>query len=85
MLLLFSIRVAERPPVWERAVNSVYHRCLSETFVSFCVCVLLSFLCPSLEVVEEAYCFCVVRPSVCECVCLYIRPFVMHPYLRNHA
>ena len=24
MLLLFSIRVAERPPVWGRAVHSVY-------------------------------------------------------------
>ena len=37
MLLLFSIKVAERPPVWERAVHSVYCACLSRTFINFCV------------------------------------------------
>ena len=39
MLLLFSIRVAELSPVWERAVQftvHVFHECLS-------VCVLVSF------------------------------------------
>ena len=38
MLLLLSVRVAECPPVWERAVRSVYCACLSLTFISFCVC-----------------------------------------------
>ena len=38
MLLLFSIRVAERPPVWLRCVHSVYRACLSRTFISFFVC-----------------------------------------------
>ena len=32
MLLLFSVRVAELPPVWERVVHSVYW-----AFVKFCV------------------------------------------------
>ena len=38
MLLLFFIRVAECPPVLERAVHSVYCACLSWAFVKFCVC-----------------------------------------------
>ena len=38
MLLPFSIRVAERPPVWERAVHSVNCTCLSWALVKFCVC-----------------------------------------------
>ena len=38
MLLLFSISVAERPPVWERAIHSVYCACLSWECVKFCVC-----------------------------------------------
>ena len=38
MLLLLSIRVAEYPPVWERAVNSVNCACLSWALVKFCVC-----------------------------------------------
>ena len=38
MLLLFSIRVAEWPPVWERAVHLVYYACLSRTFFNFYVC-----------------------------------------------
>ena len=28
MLLLFSVKVAEYPPVWEKADHSVYHMCL---------------------------------------------------------
>ena len=43
MLLLFSVRVAEWPPVWERAVYSVYCACLSWAFVKFCVCPSLPF------------------------------------------
>ena len=38
MLLTFLIGVAERPPVWERAVQLVYCTCLSWAFVKFCVC-----------------------------------------------
>ena len=38
MLLSFSIRVAERPPVWERAVHPVNCTCLSWALVLFCVC-----------------------------------------------
>ena len=38
MLLPFSIRVAECPPVWERAVHSVNCACLSWALVRFCVC-----------------------------------------------
>ena len=38
MLLTFSIRVAEWPPVWERAVHSVNSMCLSWALVKFCVC-----------------------------------------------
>ena len=37
MLLSFSIRVAEWPPIWERAVYSVNSGCLSWAFVKFCV------------------------------------------------
>ena len=37
MLLLFSFRVAEWPPVWERAVHSVYCAYLSWTFIKFFV------------------------------------------------
>ena len=46
MLLLFLIRVAEWPPVWERAVHSVYCACLSWAFVKLknFVCVLHSLL-----------------------------------------
>ena len=29
MLLLFSVKVSELPPVWERAVHSVYYAYLS--------------------------------------------------------
>ena len=36
MLLLFSNRVAERLPVWERVVHLVYWACLS--IINFCVC-----------------------------------------------
>ena len=43
MLLLFSIRVAECSPVWERAVHSVYCACLSWAFVKFSVCPSFSF------------------------------------------
>ena len=32
------IRVAEWPPVWERAVHSAYCACISWAFVKFCVC-----------------------------------------------
>ena len=38
MLLSFSIRVAERPPVWEKAVHSVNCVCLSWALVKLCVC-----------------------------------------------
>ena len=38
MLLPFSVRVAEWPPVWERAVHSVNCMCLSWALVKFCVC-----------------------------------------------
>ena len=38
MLLLFSIRVAEWLPVWERAVHSVNCRCLLWALVKFCMC-----------------------------------------------
>ena len=43
MLLLFSIRVAERPSVWERAAHSVYCACLLWAFVKFCVCLSFPF------------------------------------------
>ena len=36
MLPLFSIRVAERSPVWERAVHAVSCACLSLTFIDLC-------------------------------------------------
>ena len=38
MLLLFFIRVAERQPVLERAVDSVYCACFSWAFAKFGVC-----------------------------------------------
>ena len=38
MVLPFSIRAAEYPPVWESAVHSVDCACLSVAFVKFCVC-----------------------------------------------
>ena len=38
MLLPFSVRVAERPPVSERAVHSVDCTGLSWALVKFCVC-----------------------------------------------
>ena len=38
MLLLFSVRVAEWPPDWIRAVHTVYCACLSWAFVKFHVC-----------------------------------------------
>ena len=38
MLVPFSVRVAEWPPVWERAVHSVNCTCLSWALVKFCVC-----------------------------------------------
>ena len=38
MLLPFSIRVAESPPVWERAVHLVKCTCLSWALVKFYVC-----------------------------------------------
>ena len=43
MLLPFSIRVAECPPLWERAVHSVNCTCLSWALVKFCVCPSFSF------------------------------------------
>ena len=41
MLLLFAVRVAEWPPVWENVVHLVYCACLSWTFINLCVCVFL--------------------------------------------
>ena len=38
MLLTFSIRVPEWPPVCKRAVHSVNCTCLSWALVKFCVC-----------------------------------------------
>ena len=38
MLPLFSIRVAELPPAWGRAIHSVYSACLSWTFISLYMC-----------------------------------------------
>ena len=38
MLLLYSVRLVECPPVWERAVYSVYCACLSSKFINLCVC-----------------------------------------------
>ena len=38
MLLLFSIREAQLPSIWDRAVHSVDCTCLSWAFVKFCVC-----------------------------------------------
>ena len=32
------IKGAELPPVWERAVHSLYCACFSRTFINFCVC-----------------------------------------------
>ena len=43
MVLLFSIRVAECQPVWERAGHSLYCACLSWSFGKFCVCLSLPF------------------------------------------
>ena len=44
MLLPFSIRLAEWPPVWKRAVHSVNCTCLSWALVKFCVCPSFSFV-----------------------------------------
>ena len=38
MLLLFSISVAELPPVWERAVRLVYYFAYLCECLSFCMC-----------------------------------------------
>ena len=43
MLLPFSIRVAECPTVWERAVHSVNCTSLSWALVKFCVCLSFPF------------------------------------------
>ena len=43
MLLPFSVRLAERPPIWERAVHSVNCTCLSWALVKVCVCHSFSF------------------------------------------
>ena len=43
MLLPFSIRVAEWPPVWQRAVHSVYSTCLSWAMVKYYVCPFFPF------------------------------------------
>ena len=43
MLLPFSIGVAERTPVWGRAVHSVNCACLSWVLVKFCVCPFFPF------------------------------------------
>ena len=37
MLLAFKIRIAEPPPIWERAVHSVTCTCLSWALIKFCV------------------------------------------------
>ena len=37
MLLPFSVRVAESPPVWKVAVPSINCTCLSWALVKFCV------------------------------------------------
>ena len=43
MLLPFSVRIAERPPIWERAFHSVNCACLSWALVKFCGCPSSSF------------------------------------------
>ena len=43
MLRLFSAGVGEWPPIWERAVHSVYCACLSSTFINLCVCAFFPF------------------------------------------
>ena len=42
MLLLFSIRVTERPPVWERVVNSVY-RAVFRVLLTICAYAFIPF------------------------------------------
>ena len=43
MLLPFSNRVAEWPPVWERVVLSINCTCLSWALVKFCMCLSFPF------------------------------------------
>ena len=38
LLLLYSVRVAEWLPVWERPVQSVYHAVCFVNVLSICVC-----------------------------------------------
>ena len=43
MLLLFSIMVAERLPVLERAVHLSHSACLLWTFMNLCMCASFPF------------------------------------------
>ena len=43
MLPLFSVRIAELQPVWQRGVRSSYRACLSRNIYQF-MCVLVSLL-----------------------------------------
>ena len=77
MLLLFSVRVAEWPPLRERAVHSVYCACLSWTFFSFSVCFLMvccrSFVAPALAGRHRRASF---RPFVHSFVRTFVRPSI---------
>ena len=69
MLLPFSIKVAELPPVWERAVHSVNCACLSWALVKFCVC-------PSFPFGTEGWMWDVIVLIPDHCLCIYFKDSV---------